>query len=108
MNRVIFHLSHVCFREPIHRSSFTVYFRERVHLSRKHTVEDEPEPIHLIEFIIHFIDSMAFFIQFHVNRFTVCSRETYHDDASYDDTMPRPSNGAVNRFTRTHGREWEP
>ena len=46
MNRVIFHLSHVCFREPIHRSSFTVCFRERVHLSRKHTVKDEP--IHLI------------------------------------------------------------
>ena len=46
MNGVIFHLSHVCFREPIHRSSFTVCFRERVHLSRKHTVKDEP--IHLI------------------------------------------------------------
>ena len=46
MNRVIFHLSHVCFREPIHRSSFTVCFRERVHLSRKHTVKDEL--IHLI------------------------------------------------------------
>ena len=46
MNRVIFHLSHVCFCEPIHRSSFTVCFRERVHLSRQHTMKDEP--IHLI------------------------------------------------------------
>ena len=38
----IVHRSHVCFREPIHCSSFTVCFRERVHLSRKHTVKDEP------------------------------------------------------------------
>ena len=59
-----------------------------------------------IWFIIHFIDSMVLFI--HVNRFTVASVPVKHILMTRHMTSLCPSNGAVNRFTRTHGREREP
>ena len=89
------HLSHVCFREPIHRSSFTVCFRERVHLSRKHTVKDEP--IHLIN-LSCYRQHGIFHSRELVRRTSVPVKQIMMTRLM---TPLCPSNGAVNR-SREH------
>ena len=94
------HLSHVCFREPIHLSrhtcvsvnGFIFHVNTRWKMNR------------FIWFIINFIDSMAF-------SFTWIGSPSVpvkHIMMTRLMTSLCPSNGAVNQFTRTHGREREP